>query len=433
MQNNVKDSIESSANNATFKTKNLPLKGFEKFKLVFILAFLSAIAPLSTDMYLPALPSVSQSFGADDFYSQLSLASFFIAFALGQLIYGPLSDIFGRKKPLYFGLLLFIISSIGCVLVDSIYFFIAFRFLEALGGCCGVVIARAIVNDRFEIKDAIGVFALMMVVSSLAPMLSPSFGSILLKFFSWHSIFFTLFILGVVLFLLVLFVLPESHIPSTTQDSNPISTYIRIFKDKTFMIYVLSGSLAMASMFAYITGSSFIFMNIFHLSNEGYSLIFALNALGFIICANVNARLVRTFSPLRIISSAFIFMCIFAILLLIIGFLANDLRADSTNLSFIDFFIFKAHWQFVAFECLLLCTLAMLGFLLPNITTLAMARFKEHSGSASAMLGCMQFAFAGATSSLVGALNANTTLLLSSVMCGCVLLGSFFYFFIKKS
>ena len=191
------------------------IKGFEKFKLIFILAFLSAIAPLSTDMYLPALPKISESFRVDDFYTQLSLASFFIAFAFGQLLYGPLSDAFGRKKPLYIGLTIFILSSIGCVLVDSIYVFITLRFFEAFGGCAGVVVARAIVNDRFEIKDAVGVFALMMIVSSLAPMLSPSLGAILLKFFSWHSIFATLFILGASLLLLVIFALQESHATAT--------------------------------------------------------------------------------------------------------------------------------------------------------------------------------------------------------------------------
>ncbi|WP_081948257.1 multidrug effflux MFS transporter [Helicobacter saguini] len=464
----VQDSIKDS--------KVDSIKGFAKFRLIFILAFLSAIAPLSTDMYLPALPNVAKSFAVDDFYAQLSLASFFTAFAFGQLLYGPLSDIFGRKKPLYVGLALFILSSVGCVLVDSIHLFIALRFFEALGGYSGVVIARAIVNDRFEVKDAVGVFALMMVVSSLAPMLSPSFGSILLKFFSWHSIFATLFILGVVLFFLVMFYLPDSknftkdskdsieskrnlnkldskdssqihhaqdsiesnilsptHHPTTKPHFNAFATYLRILKDKTFMIYIISGALAMAAMFAYITGSSFVFINIFHLSSEGYALIFAMNACGFIVCANVNARLVKSIDCVKIINVAFILMCIFSVILALVGILSNNVVADSKDLSFIDFFSFKAGVKFVFFELMLLCTLSMLGFLLPNITTLAMARYKDVSGSASALLGATQFGLAGLTSFLVGALNANTTMLLGCVMCGCVLCGTFLYFFGKDS
>ncbi len=186
------------------------IHGFSKFKIIFILALMSAIAPLSTDMYLPALKSVQESFNTSEFLTQLSIATFFIAFAFGQLIYGPLSNIFGRKKPLIVGIVIFMFSILGCVLVDNVELFIVFRFLEALGGCAGVVIARAVVNDLFELKEAGAVFALMMVVSSLAPMLSPTFGSLLLKIFSWQSIFVTLFLLGVLLIFLVVFVLKES-------------------------------------------------------------------------------------------------------------------------------------------------------------------------------------------------------------------------------
>ncbi len=190
--------------------KHTKIHGFAKFKLIVILALMSSIAPLSTDMYLPALSHVEQSFQTNSFLTQLSIASFFIAFALGQLIYGPLSDIFGRKIPALVGIFFFIVSSLFCVIIDDIYAFIALRFFEALGGCAGVVIARAIVNDLFEIKEAAGIFALMMVFSSLAPMLSPTFGGFLLEYFSWHSIFATLFALGILLFLMILFGLKES-------------------------------------------------------------------------------------------------------------------------------------------------------------------------------------------------------------------------------
>ena len=186
------------------------IKGFEKFKIIIVLSFMSAVAPLSTDMYLPALPSVQHSFETSEFLTQLSLASFFIAFALGQLIYGPLSDVFGRKKLACIGIVLFIFSSFTCVIVDNVYVFVAFRFLQGLGGCAGVVIARAVANDLFELKEAASVFALMMVVTSLAPMLSPFFGSILLGFFAWKSIFMALFILGILLLCFIVFGLKES-------------------------------------------------------------------------------------------------------------------------------------------------------------------------------------------------------------------------------
>lgn len=217
--------------------KHTKIHGFAKFKLIVILALMSSIAPLSTDMYLPALSHVEQSFQTNSFLTQLSIASFFIAFALGQLIYGPLSDIFGRKIPALVGIFFFIVSSLFCVIIDDIYAFIALRFFEALGGCAGVVIARAIINDLFEIKEAAGIFALMMVFSSLAPMLSPTFGGILLEYFSWHSIFATLFALGILLFLMILFGLKESapHLKNKKfSHHEAMKSYKFVLSDKRF-------------------------------------------------------------------------------------------------------------------------------------------------------------------------------------------------------
>lgn len=376
------------------------LQGFAKFKTIFILAFMSALAPLSTDMYLPALNDVKQSFVTSEFLTQLSLASFFIAFALGQLIYGPLSDIFGRKKPLYFGVGLFILSSLGCFLVDNIYIFIALRFFEALGACAGIVIARAVVNDLFELKEAAGVFALMMVVSSLAPMLSPSFGALLLSFFSWQSIFITLFILGLILYALIVFSLKESAVNlegKKFSNKGVISAYALIFKDRGFMVYVLSATLATSAMFAYITGSSFVFIDFFGFSSQAYGLLFGLNALGFVLMANLNVPLARKVSPAKILPISFVLMFIFSLFVLAFG-------------------VFGFFW---GFELSLFCCIAMLGLLLPNTTTLAMARFKEHSGAASAVLGSLQFGLAGVISFIVSALNANNPIWLAAIICAC--------------
>lgn len=391
------------------------VKGFEKFKIIIILALMSSIAPLSTDMYLPALTKVQQSFQTTPFLTQLSLASFFIAFALGQLIYGPLSDIFGRKKPLYVGIALFMLSSLSCVLVDSVGAFIALRFFEALGGCAGVVIARAIVNDLFELKEAASIFALMMVVSSIAPMLSPAFGSLLLEFFSWSSIFITLFILGIILLLLVIFSLKESANNANKakfSHEEIVKSYKAVFKDKLFVLYAFAGALAMAGMFAYITGSSFVFTEFFALSEQQYGILFGINALGFVVFANINAKLVLIYSPYVILPKAFMAMFVLSIVLVVSAF-------------------FTANFWF--FEVALFFTISMLGFLMPNITTLAMARFaKAHSGTASAVLGTTQFALAGFVSFIVGALNANSPVFLGGVIAACCFLAALSYAFVKR-
>ncbi|ENT9877476.1 multidrug effflux MFS transporter [Campylobacter coli] len=393
--------------------KHTKIHGFAKFKLIIILALMSSIAPLSTDMYLPALSHVEQSFQTNSFLTQLSIASFFIAFALGQLIYGPLSDIFGRKIPALVGIFFFIVSSLFCVIIDDIYAFIALRFFEALGGCAGVVIARAIVNDLFEIKEAAGIFALMMVFSSLAPMLSPTFGGILLEYFSWHSIFTTLFALGILLFLMILFGLKESapHLKNKKfSHHEAMKSYKFVLSDKRFLVYILCASFALAAMFAYITGSSFVFTQFFGLSEQKFALLFGANALGFVICANINARLVRKFESEKILSKALMIMFVSTLILLINAFLYPNL------------FLFEAS---------IFTSIAMLGFITPNTTTLAMARFKEHSGTASAVLGFIQFALAGLISSVVSALDANTPIILACVMCACVLVANMIYFLIK--
>ncbi|EAK6832013.1 multidrug effflux MFS transporter [Campylobacter jejuni] len=370
--------------------KHTKIHGFAKFKLIVILALMSSIAPLSTDMYLPALSHVEQSFQTNSFLTQLSIASFFIAFALGQLIYGPLSDIFGRKIPALVGIFFFIVSSLFCV-----------------------VIARAIVNDLFEIKEAAGIFALMMVFSSLAPMLSPTFGGILLEYFSWHSIFATLFALGILLFLMILFGLKESapHLKNKKfSHHEAMKSYKFVLSDKRFLVYILCASFALAAMFAYITGSSFVFTQFFGLSEQKFALLFGANALGFVICANINARLVLKYESEKILAKALMIMFISTVILLVNAFF---------------------HPNFLLFELSIFTSIAMLGFIAPNTTTLAMARFKEHSGTASAVLGTVQFGFAGLISFVVGAINANTPIILAFVMCACVLVANMIYFLIK--
>ena len=394
--------------------KHTKIKGFAKFRLIFILALMSSIAPLSTDMYLPALSQVKQSFETSEFLTQLSLASFFVAFALGQLIYGPLSDVFGRKIPALVGIFLFMLSSLFCVIIDNIYVFIILRFFEALGGCAGVVIARAIVNDLFELKEAASIFALMMVFSALAPMLSPSFGGFLIEYFSWHSIFATLFGLGILVFLLIFFALKESapHLKRQKfSHKETLKSYRFVLKDKPFILYVSCASLVLAAMFAYITGSSFVFINFFGLSERDFGLLFGLNALGFVIFANINAKMVRKIDSEKILFYALIIMLI------------------STLILFVNSLIKPNFWLF---ELSIFTSIALLGFIAPNTTTLAMARFKDHSGTASAVLGTSQFALAGVISFIVSAVGANTPVILALVMLICVVLANGLYFAMKR-
>lgn len=383
-----------------------------KRKNILILAFMSSIAPLSTDMYLPALSQVQIAFDTNPFFMQLSIVSFFVAFAFGQLIYGPISDVYGRKIPLYAGISLFIVSTLACFIVDSIYAFIIFRFLQALGGCAGVVITRAIVNDNFDTKEAPSIFALIMITSSLAPMLSPIIGSMLLDYFSWKSIFATLFILGAILLYLIIFVLQDIKETKSNLKLDTIhivKNYMNILKDRRFRIYIFSSGFAAATIFAYITGSSYIFREYYGLSEKEYGLLFGLNAFGFIIFARINAIITKKYSPYFILPRAFFTMFIIAIGLIFVGIFSINVEI---------------------FEILLFFMIGMLGFILPNTTTLAMARFKRSSGSASALFGTVQFLIAGLAAFIVSATEANTPLPLSMVIAGCLIIASTIYFYL---
>lgn len=286
---------------------------------------------------------------------------------------------YGRKIPLYVGLIIFIVSTFACLSVDSIYAFIVFRFLQALGGCAGVVITRAIVNDNFSLKEASSIFALIMVTSSLAPMLSPTFGSLLLDYFSWKSIFTTLFILGIILLLCVVFGLKdikEKRNNLKLDTKHVLKNYITILKDRRFRIYIFSSAFAMATIFA-----------------------------------NINAQITLkySYSPYSILPKAFFIMFIIALLLICVG-------------------IFRLH--FVFFEILLFFMIGMLGFVAPNTTTLAMARFKNNSGSASALFGTTQFLIAGFVAFIVSVIEANSPLPLAFVIAMCLIVASSIYFFI---
>ena len=391
------------------------LSKFAKIKLVVILAYMSALAPLSTDMYLPALERVKQGFATSEFYAQLSVASFFVAFALGQLVYGPLSDKFGRKKPLYAGITLFIAASLACVSFDNIYAFIFFRFLQALGGCAGVVLARAIVNDKFELHEAAAMFALMMVVGSLAPMLAPTFGGFVLEFFPWQAIFTILFALGILLFIFIFFGLDES---AEIKNDAAISAaavardYGEILRNKEFMRYTLGFAVAMSALFAYITGSSFIFLDYYGLSERAFGAVFGINALGMTLVSALNAKLVQKREPAALLNFGLIAM--FAMSLILLACSMLDL-------------------PFICFELSLFALLSSLGFIAPNATTLAMALFKGgRSGAASAVLGTTQFAIAGAVSFIVGAVGANEPLLLAGVMIICALSANAIYFVMRE-
>jgi MFS transporter, DHA1 family, multidrug resistance protein len=370
-------------------------------ELVILLGAVTAFAPLSIDMYLPALPALGLEFGASPGHVQLSVASFFLGLAVGQGFYGPLSDRFGRTLPLYVGLSLFVLASIGCALSPSIDFLIVVRFFQALGACSGQVISRAIVRDLFEPREAVQVFSLLVLVMGVSPVLAPLAGGQVLRFFEWRAIFWAMALLGAAGLAGSFIRLRETH---TTKRQplvlvNVLSVYGQLLRDRVFVGYVVTGGMAMAGMFAYIVGSPYVFIEHFHLSTAQFGAIFGINALGLVLAAQVNARLVRRYSSDAIIRKVLVVQVVTGVVLFA-GTLSGVL-------------------QLYGVATLIFVYVSSVGCLFPNITAMAMAPHGARAGSASALIGVLQFALAAASASLIGAANSGDALPVASLIGIC--------------
>ena len=250
-----------------------------------VLGLLCAIGPFAIDMYLPALPSISADLGASTAATQMSLMVFFAAFGMCQLVYGPVADMVGRKPPIYFGLTVFTIASVGCALAPSIEWLIAFRFVQGIGACASMVIPRAIIRDLHTGVEATRLMALIMLVFSVSPILAPLTGSALIVPFGWRAVFVGVTIAGIAAFALDPFLLPETHPPAARVRANLRSVaagYGLLLRDRHFLGLTFIGGLGMSSFFAFLASSSFIYIEHFGLTPTQYSLGFSINAIGFI-------------------------------------------------------------------------------------------------------------------------------------------------------
>lgn len=367
-----------------------------------LLALLTAIGPMSIDAYLPSFPILESELGQSGGSAEWTLAAFFVGMAVGQLAYGPFSDRFGRKPPLYVGLSLYTVAAIGCSTADSLYTLMAWRLLQGLGGCAGMVIARASVRDRLEGRQAAEAFSLMVLVMGLAPMLAPLAGGWVLQWLGWRAIFELLAVFGVLLLLGTRFLLEETRQPTPSTLSSVLQTYAALLRDREFMGYTLLGGLLSAGMFAYISGSPAVLMELHDLPAQRYGILFGLNALGFVAASQVNARLLRRFTPQQLLSGGST-LALFSVGAMMLA----ELRGGAGLLMLPAGFLLY---------------LVSLGFTNPNSTALALASQREHAGSASALLGTLQFLLGTLSGAVLGWLATTSALPLLSVMAVCATL-----------
>ncbi|NVZ65055.1 multidrug effflux MFS transporter [Pseudomonas gingeri] len=371
-------------------------------RLILILGALSAFAPLAIDFYLPGFPSMAIAFGTDEKHIQLTLAVYFLGLSIGQLVYGPLADRFGRRGPLLVGVFLFTLASLACAFAPNLEWLIAARFLQALGGCAGAVISRAVVSDKCDAIGSAKVFSQLMLVTGLAPILAPMLGGVLVNLYGWQSIFIVLTLFSALSAVAVALGLPES-LPAT-QPRQPLSgalrQYASLLSDRVFFGHALTGGIAIAGMFAYIAGSPFVFIKLYGVPAEHYGWLFGSNAAGFILVAQINARLLGKRGPAFLLARA------------VWVYLAAGLTLLGVST------LHTAQlWPLLV--PLFIC-ISSLGCIIPNAAACAMRGQGARAGSASAMFGCLQFSVAAGAASLVGLLHdgSATPMALVIGLCG---------------
>ncbi|HEY1078757.1 MAG TPA: multidrug effflux MFS transporter, partial [Bdellovibrio sp.] len=279
-------------------------KSFNKTSLILVLGSLTALGPFSIDMYLPAFPKMAEGLGTTVPQIAMSLSSYFIGLAAGQLFYGPFLDRFGRKIPLYIGLLIYILASIGCGFSKSVETLVAFRFIQAIGGCAAGVTSMAMVRDYFSPQESAKVLSLLILILGLSPLLAPTIGGLLATHMGWQSLFWALTSLGVFVMSLAIFFLPSIYTPNKDQSLHPfkiVKNYWHILKNPRFYAYSLAGAIGFSGLFAYLAASPTIFMEIFKVSEQTYGFIFALLASGLIGASQVNVLLLKRFNNTTIL------------------------------------------------------------------------------------------------------------------------------------
>jgi len=377
----------------------------EIFKMALILGSLSWIGPFAIDMYLPAMPVIADDLGASVSAAQATLMAFFISFGVSQLVYGPATDVLGRKPPLYFGLAIFALASIGCAVSPTINALILMRFIQGIGAAAVMSIPRAVIRDCYTGNEATRLMSTIMLIIAVSPMLAPLLGSAVIVPFGWRAVFVAVGLATVLGFLMTHFALPETLKPENRTSFNMekmLKAFGTLFRDTHFMGLTFIGGMGMGSFFAFLATSSFLYMDYYGLTSFQYSLAFALNAFGFFAASQLAANFEARFGVLNVIRWAVRGYFTFASLLVILVLAGQD--------------------QFPVLVAGLFCTYAFLGLVLPTSMVLALEDHGPIAGTAAALGGTLQMMVGAIAIAIVSAVFNDTPVPLVIAVALCALL-----------
>jgi DHA1 family bicyclomycin/chloramphenicol resistance-like MFS transporter len=374
----------------------------QHFVIILILGALATISPFSIDMYLPGFPAIAKDLKTTIDQVQLSLTSYFVGIAVGQMVYGPLLDRYGRLKPLYAGLLIYVIASIGCAFTSSVHALIVARFVQALGGCVGMVAAQTLVRDLFPVNKTAQAFSLITLVIAVSPMIAPTVGGYMSAGLGWHWIFIILAAITSLIVLAVYFYLPRGRAADPTLSLAPkavLGNFRTVVRNDQYLIYTLAGGLGTAAPFAYIAGSPDVFMNIYGVSEKQYGWIFALLAVAIIGSTQLNHILLRHFKSEDLVKTALLYQGI-----------VGTIMVAGTLYGGLNIFVLIT---------LMFVFLSGHGIIGPNATALSLAPFSKYAGSAAALLGSWRMGAGAVITGLVSFLHNHTALPMVGMMAAC--------------
>ena len=383
------------------------------FGLALLLTTLVALGPLSTDLYLPALPGMTVTFATDVARVQLTLSVFLIGYAVAQLFYGPVSDRYGRRPAMLFGLVLYLLSSVACMLAPSVDALIASRFFQALGACAGPVLGRAIVRDVYGPVQAARILAYISGAMAIAPMIGPFIGGWLTVWFGWRANFAALALFSAVQTVVVFRLLGESNAhkdPAATRPRRILGNFRMLLAGKTYLGYLLCVSFGYAALFSFISGSSFVLVGLYGLSPQWFGASFGFVVTGYIVGTLLTARYTLKLGPGRMVGMGALF-----------GIVPGTLMAALA--------IAEVHSVWAVLLPMFGSTLAT-GLVMPNATGAALAPYPKMAGSASALMGFVQMALAAAVGIAVGHAYDGTAIPMTGAiaLCGWAVLASYFFF-----
>ncbi|MDI6100340.1 multidrug effflux MFS transporter [Actinoplanes sp. NEAU-A12] len=392
--------------------ERLPLG--RRFRIVLVLGLLTALGPLTIDMYLPSLPTITTDLATSAAAVQLTLTGTLAGLAFGQLLIGPLSDAFGRRWPLLAGIAVHVLASVFCVVAPNVAVLGTLRVLQGLGAAAAAVVAMAMVRDLFSDRAAARLFSRLMLVVGVAPILAPTVGGLVLNWTSWRGVFVVLTVAGVTIMAVSALVLPETLPAAKRRNGGVLGTvrdYGRLLTDRVYVGLILVAGLAMAALFAYVSGSSYVFQDGFGMSEQQFALTFAGGAVGLIGATQFNVRLLRRWTPQQIMSGS---------LLAGLGFGLVFLVLAATGIGGLAGILIP-----------LWLVLATVGLAMPNAPALALSRHGEAAGTAAALLGAVQFGVGALAAPLVGVLGVGAVSM-AVVVFGGMLAATLVYFLVVQ-